>query len=193
LYEHYNANPNNPGEFTVAAPPLKRARNAKGPLKWKVVSADFQEQLTNRWVKPSEPLLRVGNTAGAWQIEMKIPQKHVSQLLRAYKTSDPNEPLDVDVLVTSNQTTTYRGRLYRRDISAEAVQNKDDHNESEFVVYAYVRVNDPDMPAEDHIPEQDLTTGVEVHARIRCGNHSMGYSLFHGAWEFFYEHVIFAL
>ena len=28
---------------------------------------------------------------------------------------------------------------------------------------------------------------------IRCGDHSMGYSLFYGVWEFLYEHVVFWL
>jgi hypothetical protein len=192
MLEEYHADPENPGEFTVYAPEFPRARNARGPAEWKVLTADFAEQLVNKWMKPSDPLLRVGNTKGAWQIEMKIPQKSISQVLRAYRTNDPNEYLEVDVLLVSAATEQYKGRLYRRDVMAEAVQNKDDHNESELVVYAYVRVNDPDMPAEEHIPEERLTTGVEVHAKIRCGNHSLGYSLFHGAWEFFYEHVIFA-
>ena len=158
-----------------------------------MVSADFEHNLVNRWVKPSDPLLRVGNTQGAWQIEQKIPQKHISQLLRAYKTDSPDEYLEVDVLLTSKPTETFKGRLYRRDISAEAVQNKDDHNESELIVYAYVRVNDPAMAPEDHIPASDLVTGVEVHTKIRCGDHSLGHTLFHGAWEFFYEHVLFAI
>jgi hypothetical protein len=191
LVEQHNADRNNPGQFTVFAPEFRRARNAAGPATWKVVSADFAHQLVNRWMKPSDPLLRVGNTAAAWRIEMKIPQKHISQLLRAYKSEQPNEYLEVDVLVTSKPTETFKGRLYRRDVSAEAVQNKDDHNESELIVYAYVSVNEPQMPKEDHIPEKLLTTGVEVKTKIRCGNHSLGYSLFHGAWEFFYEHVVF--
>jgi len=96
-------------------------------------------------------------------------------------------------LVTSAPTQTFGGRLYRRDISEEAVPNKDDHNESELVVHAYVRVNEPDTPADKQIPKKLLTTGVEVHTRILCGNHSLGYSLFHGAWEFLYEHVLFPL
>lgn len=191
ILEQRKADPNNPGRFTVFAPEFPRSRNANGPASWKIVSADFTRQLVNRYVKPTDPLLRVGNTAGAWQIEMKIPQKHSGQLLRAYKTDNRNEYLEVDVLVTSAPTKTFKGRLYRRDVSAEAVPNKDDHNESEFVVYAYVRVNDPDMPKEDHIPSELLVSGVEVHTKIRCGDHSLGYSLFHGAWEFFYEHVIF--
>jgi hypothetical protein len=34
-------------------------------------------------------------------------------------------------------------------------------------------------------------TGTEVVAKVRCGNHAMGYSLFYGVWEFFYEKVVF--
>jgi hypothetical protein len=33
--------------------------------------------------------------------------------------------------------------------------------------------------------------GQEVHARVRCGNYPLGYALFHGVWEWFYEKVIF--
>jgi hypothetical protein len=193
LLEQHYADRANPGQYTVFAPEFRPSRQNAGPANWKVLSADFEHQLVNRFMKPSDPLLRVGNTAGAWQIELKIPQKHISQLLRAFRSTDPNEFLDVDVLVTSKATETFKGRLYRRDIFGEAVQNKDDHNESEFIVYAYVKVNDPAAPAEDHIPANLLTTGVEVHTRIRCRNHSLGYSLFHGAWEFVYEHVIFPI
>jgi hypothetical protein len=189
LLEEHHADRDNPGQFTVLAPEFQRTRNAT----WTIVSSDFEHQLVGRQVKPSDPLLRVGDTAGAWQIEQKIPQKHISQLLRAFKTNDPNEYLNVDVLLTSAATQRFKGRLYRKDISAEAVQNKDDHNESELIVYAYVRVNEPDMPPEDQIPVKWLVTGAEVKTVIRCGDHSLGYSLFHGAWEFVYEHVLFSI
>ncbi len=191
MLEQHRADRANPGQFLITAPEFPRSRSSRGLAEWKVLNADFVHQMVNRWVRPSDPLLRVGNTTGAWQIEMKVPQKHIGQLLRAYKSGQGGEYLEVDVLVTSAPTQTFKGRLYRRDISAEAVQNKDDHNESELVVHAYVRVNDPDMPAPDHIPKELLTTGVEVHTKIRCGNHSLGYSLFHGGWEFFYENVLF--
>ena len=189
LLEQHNADRSNPGQFTVYAPEFHDTRSAS----WTVVSADFEHQLVNRWVKPADPLLRVGDTAGAWHIELKIPQKHISQLRRAFKTNDRNDFLNVDVLLTSAATQRFKGRLYQRDISGEAVQNKDDHNESEMIVYAYVSVNEPDMPPEDHIPVKWLVTGAEVKTVIRCGDHSLGYSLFHGAWEFFYEHVLFSI
>ena len=192
LIDQRRADEDQPGLFTVFAPEFRRSRNAVGPAVWKVVSADLQEQLVNRWVKPTDALLRVGNTDGAWQIELKIPQKHNGHILRAFKTENPNEYLEVDVLVTSLPTETFKGRLYRRDMTAEAAENKDDRNESEKVVYSYVRVNDPDIPKQYHIPEKLLVTGVEVHTKIRCGDRSLGYCLFHGVWEFVYEHVIFA-
>jgi hypothetical protein len=34
-------------------------------------------------------------------------------------------------------------------------------------------------------------TGQEVHVRILCGDEPMGYSLFHGVYEWFYEKVVF--
>jgi hypothetical protein len=30
-----------------------------------------------------------------------------------------------------------------------------------------------------------------VVAKVRCGDHAMGYSLFYGVWEFIYEKVVF--
>ena len=36
-----------------------------------------------------------------------------------------------------------------------------------------------------------FVAGLEVRTKIRCGSHSLGYSWFHGVWEWFYEKVIF--
>ena len=71
--------------------------------------------------------------------------------------------------------------------------NRDDHNETEPVMLTYVRVNLPEFPPADMIPPELRVAGVEARTRIRCGSHSMGYSLFHGVWEWFYEKVIFTL
>jgi hypothetical protein len=185
------ANRKEPGNFTVVAPEFRPARNARNQVQYKVVTSDYIEQLTNKWVKPNEPLLRVGNVGGAWLIEMKIPQKHISQVRKAFKTNDPNEYLEVDLLVTSAPTQPFRGRLYQKDLGAEAKENKDEHDQSEPIVYAYVRVNEDDMPEEEHIPVNLLVTGVEVHTKIRAGSHALGYCLFYGLWEFFYEKVVF--
>jgi len=59
------------------------------------------------------------------------------------------------------------------------------------VVTASVRLNGNGIPVEYVLPKELLLTGTDVHAKILCGNERMGYSLFYGLWEFFYEKVVF--
>jgi hypothetical protein len=59
-------------------------------------------------------------------------------------------------------------------------------------VLAWVRIDGSDIPESYQIPkDRRRVTGTEVHAKIRCGDHRMGYSLLYGLWEFFYEKVVF--
>ena len=99
--------------------------------------------------------------------------------------------LDVDVLLRSQSDVSYRGRLYEDGVSAQAMPNKNEHDENEPVVTAYVKLNLDDFPEDSWIPRDQFVTGLEVCARIRCGDHALGYSLFHGVWEWFYEKVVF--
>jgi hypothetical protein len=186
------------GFFEVTAP-VNRPSSANGRPTWKVVTQDFREQLRGKTVQPRDPLLRVGNTTGGWEVILKIPQKHVGKMHQAFAEAvqDDNDGrgkyLWVDVLVTSAPTPGHqgRGKMYLRDVTAQAEPNKDDQNQSEPVVIGYVRINTPDIDPADHLDPTLLVTDVEVRARIRGGNHSMGYSLFYGVWEFLYEKVIF--
>lgn len=184
LTERTNADRNRPGDFWLRA-----------PINGTVLTSDFREVLTYRFVKPSEQLLRIGNRESPWEVELKIPQKHIGQVLQAYKTNDPNEELDVDLLVLAAPTHTFRGRLARHRIAGEAIPNRDDQNQSEPVVQAWVRIDGPNIPDADNLTKFEdgrlLTTGTEVHSKVRCGNRAMGYSLFYGVWEFLYEKVVF--
>jgi hypothetical protein len=169
-----------PGNFTLVA-----------PMDGTILNWGFREQLTNRTVKPSDPLLRIGDKTQRWEIELKIPQKHIGQVLQGFRTNKPDEELDVDLLLASHPTEVYKGKLARRKIAGEATPNKDDPNEADPVVLASVRIDGPGIPAEKRLPKELLVTGTEVHSRIRCGNRAMGYALFYGMWEFFYEKVVF--
>jgi hypothetical protein len=192
----------NPGEFGV-----------KSPMTGIVLSSDFRESLLNRYVKPNEALLRVGYTdvknpkVSDWEIELKIPQKHIGQVLEAYKIKEPGAELDVDILLTRNPTRIYKGKLLKSKIASEAKPQRDANNEPEPVVLAWVRISPKDIPAgkdasgktkfvkdipdDSVIPPELLLTGVEVRSRIRCGTRAMGYSLFYGVWEFIYEKIVF--
>jgi hypothetical protein len=175
-----------PGDFAV-----------KAPMSGIVLSSDFRELLTNRYVKPNEPLLRIGYTdiknpkVSDWEIELKIPQKHIGQVLQAFRDRGPKEELDVDILLVSYPTRTFKGKLLKSKVALQANANRDANNEPEPVVLAWVRISGSDIPSEYQVTPEQLLTGSEVHARVRCGNRAMGYSLFYGVWEFIYEKVVF--
>jgi hypothetical protein len=184
LKQRTNADLARPGNYAITSP--------KTAI---VLSADFRENLLGRNVRPSDPLIRIGYTdpdhpkLADWEIELKIPQKHVGQVFRAFETVGPE--LDVDVMFLSNTTTSYRAKLRKDKIASQANTQKDDNNETEPVVIAWARVSGDDIPADRLIPTNLLLSGSEVHTRIRCGDRPMGYSLFYGVYEFAYEKVIF--
>jgi multidrug efflux pump subunit AcrA (membrane-fusion protein) len=163
------------------------------PLNGTVLNSNFLEEFTNRTVKPNEPILRLGNKEGPWVIELKIPQKHIGQVLQAFDSADPAKELEVDLVLRSTPTRTYKGKLARKDIGGEAQPNRDENNEAEPVIIAVVRIEGDDIPEDYRVPNNEnfRVTGTEVLAKIRCGNHALGYSLFYGVWEFAYEKIVF--
>jgi hypothetical protein len=191
----YKCDLDNPGYYTVTAPTTRPSSGAGQPLQ--VVSQDFVEPLTGKTVSPKEPLLRVGNVDGGWEIVLKIPQKHSGQVLKAFRdaalTDKDGDFLWVDVLASSDPRpgAQGKGKLYHKDLNAENLPNRDDQNESEPVMLGIVRINSADIPADDHLDPLLLVTDAEVHCRIIGADHSLGYSLFYGVWEFLYEKVIF--
>jgi hypothetical protein len=195
LYKNANADPQNPGSFFLKAPTFTAEEAATlGRREWTVLTGNFKDELTNKLVKPSDPILRLGAKDGPWEIELKIPQKHIGQVLHAFELKkakgEPDE-LDVDFLVRTDPTRKFKGKLSRDKIAGEASPNRDDNNESEPVVIAYVRIDGENIDPEYLLPPELLLSGTEVHAKVRCGNHKMGYSLFYGVWEFLYEKVVF--
>jgi competence ComEA-like helix-hairpin-helix protein len=263
--KQYNDNkPNRPGYVRAVAPPFDaNLARTFGASRWTVLNDDRRENLVGRTLRPNEEIVRIGNLEGAWQIKLDIPQRNVGQVLRAFNDADAyfveNDPqkgtrkyLKVDVLLSSQSDASYEGWLYRDEMNAEAVPNKNEHDENEPVVSAYVKLNVPGigpklarelierrqrngpfksaddlkqvpgvgpitfekisksldainaaasaeelhrrLPGTDEenwIPRNHFVTGLEVRTRVRCGKHAIGYTLFHGVWEWFYEKVIF--
>ncbi len=205
LIQTYNMDPTRPGYFFALTPKKFNTdlERAFGQSRFTVLNDDRRENLIGRTLRPSEDLLRVGNVKGVWHAELKIPQRNIGQIRRAF--ADPRyhkiesaegrhfgkKYLEVDVLLRSEGDTSYRGRLYEDGITAQAVPNRDEHDETEPVVTAYVKLNIPEIPREQWVPGEQFVTGLEVSVKIRCGDHSLGYSMFHGVWEWFNEKVVF--
>jgi hypothetical protein len=186
LMARTNSVPDSPGVFEI-----------KSPIDGVILTTDFRQTLDKKTVKPNEPLLRIGNANPKtprltdWEVELKIPQKHIGQVLRAFKPKDNKDELDVDLLLVSEPTAKYKGKLRRDRVALQAIQDRDAHDEPEPIVRAWVRISGNDIPEDSRIPLNLLLSGTEVRARIRCGDRAMGYSLFYGIWEFLYEKVVF--
>ncbi len=197
LVELYNLDTTRPGMFRALAPKLDPSKVPPG-AKYTIMSADNREQLLNRTVKPSEPIQRLGYWEGDWHVTVKIPQRNIGHILKAFADENLHKLegkkrkfLDVDLLLTSESDKKYYGRLYEDQIAREAVPNRDDHNESEPIVLGFIKINLADFPEDKKIPRALFASGQEAHIRIKCGDRALGYSLFPGVWEWFYEKVVF--
>ncbi|MBL8799721.1 MAG: efflux RND transporter periplasmic adaptor subunit [Planctomycetia bacterium] len=179
MIERLNLIENEPGHFWI-----------KAPTSGVIMNSGFLENLSGRTVKSSDPLLRIGDKSKAWEIQLRIPQRHIGQIRLAFLGKPEDYELDVDLLVASAPTQTYRGKLNRAKLSPEANIDRENAEETEPVVLASVRIDGPDIDPSYRIPTELLVTGTEVHAKVRCGNRPMVYSLFYGVWEFVYEKVV---
>jgi hypothetical protein len=182
LCNRTGADPQRPGYFVI-----------RSPMNGTILNSGFRENLVHRSVKPSDNLIRLGNKSKRWEVELKISQKHIGQVLKAFETTGAQE-LDVDLLVLSAPTRVFKGKLRLDKVAGEANPPHEETatgTETEPVVLAWVRIAGDDIPDDERIPPELLTTGIEVHSKIRCGSRAMGYALFYGVWEFLYEKVVF--
>jgi hypothetical protein len=178
--ELFNVDDQVPGGFLVTS-----------PMDGIVLNSDFRQELTGKYVKSTDPILRVGRIEGEWEIEVKIPQKHIGQVLQAFDKVGKDE-LDVYILLsTAPAQGPFLGKLHRKDVGGQANPNKEEMNESEPVVRAWVRIEGDDIPEGKQLPRDFLLTDTQVDVKIACGKRAMGYSLFYGVWEYFYEKVVF--
>jgi biotin carboxyl carrier protein len=189
MRELYSADESRPpGHFSV-----------RSPIDGVVLTPDFREKLTGAPIKETQPILRLGaynpehkkNKLSDWEIELKIPQKHIGQVLMAFQRLKPGEELDVDIMLKSDPIHMFKGKLARNKVAAEATPDKSDNNEAEPVVPAWVRISGKDIDEDRLLPTEALIAGLDVRTRIRCGDRPMGYSLFYGVWEFLYEKIVF--
>jgi multidrug efflux pump subunit AcrA (membrane-fusion protein) len=151
------------------------------PLTGKVVTFDAREELVGKTVKPGDPLLRVARTEGPWEVELFIPEGHVGAVREGLDRSPAGE-LELDLLLASHPHRTFKGRLQRTGLGGETTVK-----DNVVVLPARVRVTDPDLIGR----LEGMPVGVEVRAKIHCGQRPIGQVWFFGLWEFFHEHVLF--
>jgi len=180
LRERTQSDPNQPGRFWL-----------KAPMNGTILNSDYRETLTNRFVRPVDPLLLIGAKDKSWEVQLRIPQRHIGQVLGTLAAGSADAEHDVELLLLSEPTRVFKGKLARSKIASEANPSKSDPADPEPTVLAWVRIDGPDIAPADRIPRDIRVASTEVHAKIRCGQRALGFSLFYGLWEFFYEKVVF--
>jgi serine/threonine protein kinase len=187
LMSRIGAMPGQPVYFTMRAPGFtpNEARWLKRQ-EWTVFNGNFRDEWTGRWADSTEPIMRLGAKDGPWELEMKLPLKHVHRVLWAYKRERRDE-LDVDVQVRTAPPRVFKGKLHRHRIAANFTASRGKQDEAEAVALAYVRLAGEGIAVQDSLPLQApdlLDKGTEVDAKVRCGQHRLGYALFYGVSEF---------
>src|SRR5262249_15598620 len=119
LVERTHAEPDNPGYFRLRAPAYPQGER-DGRLgdhpQWTVLNWDFREDLINKNVKSSEPVLRLRNKDSEWEIETKTPQKHIGQVLHALEKLDRAKK---DKLIALFDEQINSGALKKADLVAQ--------------------------------------------------------------------------
>jgi hypothetical protein len=184
------------GFFTLRAPDFSDEDKALVTRpEWTILDSKFKEEWRGRLATPADPILHLGAKNGPWGLMLEIPHKNVGQILdamhrlRAEGKEDP--VLDVEFLLRTKSTEQFTGRLKYSQIAGKATPSRNENDEPAPVVLAWVTIDDKDIPEDYRLPENLLLSGAQVKAKVCCGQHRLGYALFHGVWEFFYEKVVF--
>jgi multidrug efflux pump subunit AcrA (membrane-fusion protein) len=151
------------------------------PMAGQVLTFDAKEKLLGKTVKPGDPLVRLGWAKGPWEVELFIPEREAGSV-RAAIFGAGVEELDVDLLLTSDPTRIYRGKIGPDSLGGETTVRND-----KIVLPARVTITDRGLLMQlEHMP-----VGVEVRARIHCGQAPAAYVWCNEIWNFLYEKFVF--
>lgn len=146
-------------------------------ITWKV-----EDLLTGRPVQRGQSLMSVANPAGAWELELYIPErrlKHIQAALEQEATEGERAPLDVVFTLTSHPGQQFHGRIVEMEQAAEV--RPDEGN----TVLARVEIDKDQLP-----PLHDQTT---VTAKLYVGRTSVGHAWFCDLIETIQTKVLFWL
>lgn len=149
------------------------------PLSGRVVTFDPKEKLIGKTVKTGDPLLRIADVSGPWEIELYLPESSVGPIREALTTS---KSLDVQILVTSDPHRSYSAVLTPEGLGGETTVRDD-----KVVLPARVTLTDRTLLSQ----LANMPVGVEVHARINCGYTPAGSVWFNEVWDFLYRRFVF--
>jgi multidrug efflux pump subunit AcrA (membrane-fusion protein) len=153
--------------------------DVRSPMAARVLSWDVARELAARPVKRGQPLLGLGNVAGSWVIELRVPDDEIGYVLSAHAAaSQEGRALPVSILLPADTSVTYEGEVERI-----ALRSQTNEADEEPVVLVTVRSADGAIEAP--------RPGASVVGKIDCGRRSLGFVWLHDAWNSIRRRVLF--
>jgi multidrug efflux pump subunit AcrA (membrane-fusion protein) len=150
----------------------------RSPLAGQVVRWDMIRSLESRPVRQGQLLMQVVDPAGPWQIELRIPDRHVRHVLAAQaEVHDGPVGVPVRFLFRMSPRATYSAKLADIHLATDVDQ------EGELSTLATVTLDPKEIP--------ELRPGSTVIAKIDCGRRSLGYVWLRELLEFLQTRVFF--
>ena len=178
------------GEFAKAAEEEKSLRRrleiklsqlaqleVRSPARGRVVNWQVRQNLLRRPVNRGQNLLTIVDPETEWEIELEMPERRVSHLMKAKR--DSKSPLNVTFSLVSHPGEEFTGKLISIDQKLEV--HSDDGNSARVKV-----AFDNQQVAQDL-----LRSGTRVTAKVHCGERAIGYVVFHELIETVQSTVMF--
>ena len=131
----------------------------RSPTNGQVVTWDLENRLRNRPVQPGQRLLVVAETAGDWELELKLPDARASYL----RELDDLPSARATYVVASQPDSVYEATVY--SVAKTAVVDEQDGN----VVFVSAKL---DTAPSD---QEAVRSGVNVVSYIHVKRASLGY------------------
>ena len=159
------------------------------PISGRVLSWDLEDRLRLAPVNLGQFLLRIADPNGDWELNLDMPDTQMGHIARFRNELPDGEKQDVTFILATDPGIEHEGTVREIARIAEVegeegnmVQIKVDFKKAELLAAL--------MAAEgDRTPH--LRPGAEVNAEVHCGRCSIGYSVFHKAFEFVQSRIIF--
>jgi multidrug efflux pump subunit AcrA (membrane-fusion protein) len=147
------------------------------PVAGEVTTWNVDEMLQGRPVRQGQVLLRVAETAGDWELELRLAEDQAGYLAEARQHMSPD--LQVTYRLATDPGIDHHGTITEVHLVAEP------YKEEGNTVLVRVAIDKSDLTY--------LRPGADVMAKIKCGERSLGYVWFHDVINFIHSRILFKL
>ena len=142
----------------------QRTLTVPAPIAGQVLTWDVEQTLDERPVERGQRLLTVGDPAGPWIVEIRIPDSQMGYLQGARKSAE-GQPLRATFSVTTDLDHQIPAQV---EAVADLVDDDPQQGPTVLTTLSF-----------DRAALRDLRPGATAVARIDCGQRSLGYVWFH--------------